>query len=182
MSKTLNLIVQYNVLPLVIALFGGGIILIIAFSYHPGQAITKQYERIRGELQEKKKIGIFDYDQIQKKLISNGFAFRHPGLADPLVYTGVKFCMGAAAAALTAQFHPAVAFLGFVLGYALLDLLHFPEEPALHGILILRKNYPALKLSILFPATETMTFLIFFRMSEVTTCTGSILDKECAYG
>ena len=123
MSKTLNLIVQYNVLPLVIALFGGGIILIIAFSYHPGQAITKQYERIRGELQEKKKIGIFDYDQIQKKLISNGFAFRHPSLADPLVYTGVKICMGAAAAALTAQFHPAVAFLGFVLGYASLDLL-----------------------------------------------------------
>ena len=40
-----------------------------------------------------------------------------------MVYTGVKICMGAAAAALTAQFHPAVAILGFVLGYALLDLL-----------------------------------------------------------
>lgn len=123
MNETLNLIAQYNILPLIIALFGGGIILIIAFSYHPGQAIAKQYERIRGELQEKKKIGIYDYDQIQKKLISNGFAFRHPSLADPLVYTGVKICMGAAAAALTAQFHPAVAILGFVLGYALLDLL-----------------------------------------------------------
>lgn len=94
MSKTINLIVQYNVLPLVIALFGGGIILIIAFSYHPGQAITKQYERIRGELQEKKKIGIFDYDQIQKKLISNGFAFRHPGLLIRLFIQALRFVWG----------------------------------------------------------------------------------------
>ena len=46
MNETLNLIVQYNILPLIIAIFGGGIILIIAFSYHPGQAIAKQYERI----------------------------------------------------------------------------------------------------------------------------------------
>lgn len=123
MNDTLNMLVQYNVLPLVIALFGGGIIFVIALTYHPGQAAVKQYERIRGELQEKKKIGFFDYEQIQKKLISNGVAFRHPGLSDPLVYTGVKICLGVVIAIFATQFHPIIAALAFILGYFALDFI-----------------------------------------------------------
>ena len=71
MNEIIEFITKYNILPLLIALFGGAIILAIALTHHPGKKIAQEYERIRGELQEKKRIGFFDYYQINKRLISN---------------------------------------------------------------------------------------------------------------
>lgn len=122
MNETIEIIAKYNILPIVIALFGGGIILSIAFTYHPGKKIVKEYERIRGELQEKKKIGFFDYDQINKKLISNGFAFKHPSISDPIIYTTIKIIIGAVASAACIRIHVGAAVIAFIMGYFLLDV------------------------------------------------------------
>lgn len=59
MNEIIEFITKYNILPLLIALFGGAIILAIALTHHPGKKIAQEYERIRGELQEKKRIGFF---------------------------------------------------------------------------------------------------------------------------
>lgn len=122
MNEIIEFITKYNILPLLIALFGGAIILAIALTYHPGKKIAQEYERIRGELQEKKRIGFFDYDQINKRLISNGFAFNHPAISDPIIYTAIKVVIGAVAAAACVRIHFGASIIAFIIGYFLLDV------------------------------------------------------------
>ena len=143
--EIIEFITKYNILPLLIALFGGAIILAIALTHHPGKKIAQEYERIRGELQEKKRIGFFDYYQINKRLISNGFAFNHPAISDPIIYTAIKVVIGAVAAAACVRIHFGASIIAFIIGYFLLDVYasisnaNIANETAVEGLLIKNK-------------------------------------------
>lgn len=121
-----NLLLQVagtGIMPYVIMFLGFAMILSIALVFQPGKKLASSYIKINQRLIEKKRIGFLDYDSIKAKMEKSGIAFHIPFLKNPIVFIGVKVCLGALAALVGAGYHIGITPFAAVLGYKTLDIL-----------------------------------------------------------
>lgn len=102
-------------LPAVIAMLVFILIICLGKTYRPMAALHKTYIRIDGILHEQKKF--FDYEAVNRFLVSHGAAAHFGKWIDPVKYMGIRICIGAAGFVIGAQYHPAMGLVGCVIGF-----------------------------------------------------------------
>lgn len=121
---------ETGAMPIIIAVFGFLLILSIAVIYNPKDKLTDAYQKLNNNLIEKKKVGWFDYNDIKLKNQKNGISFYYPVLANPIIYTGVKICLGAFLCIPAISVHLIAGIFAFIVGYKLLDIYFFYKNNA----------------------------------------------------
>lgn len=91
------------------------LIICLGKTYRPMAALHKTYIRIDGILHEQKKF--FDYEAVNRFLVSHGAAAHFGKWIDPVKYMGIRICIGAAGFVIGAQYHPAMGLVGCVIGF-----------------------------------------------------------------